>query len=189
MAGKKHGPWTIKERLLKYQNHWVNVFEDQVVCPDGKEGIHTFIDLKTGSVVLPLDGDGHVYLTREFHYGVGRETIEVVAEGVEGKEKPLEVAQRGLKEELGIEAEEWIDLGKVYRFTTYMDNPTGLFLARKLRFSRQRLDSTETISMIKMKLEEAVEKVMNGEINSGMSMILILKAARYLKHERAKPRK
>lgn len=181
---KPHGPWKIKERVLKYQNLWVKVYEDQVLRPDGKEGIHIFIDLKKGGAVLPLDEEGYVYLTKEFHYGVGRETIEVVAGGLEAGEDPLATAKRELQEELGITAKEWIELGKVYRFTTYMDNPSWLFLARKLTFAKQKLDASETVKVMKVKFIDAVQMVMDGRIDNSMSEILILKAARYLEQDK-----
>lgn len=178
---QKHGLWTIKERQLKYSNPWVKVYEDQVIRPDGKEGSHVFFDLKKGSAVLPIDEEGYVYLTKEFHYGVGRETIEVVAGGLEPGETPLQTAKRELREELGITAKEWIDLGRVYRFTTYMDNPSWLFLAKKLTFARPELDASETVKVVKVKFEEALQMVMDGRIDNSMSVILMLKAARYLK--------
>lgn len=173
-------PWKIKERQLKYQNPWVKVYEDLVLRPDGKEGTHVFFDLKKGSAVLPLDEEGYVYLTKEFHYGVGRETIEVMAGGMELGETPLQTAKRELREELGITAKEWVELGKVYRFTTYMDNPSWLFLARKLTFAKQKLDASETVKVVRLKFEEALQMVVDGRIDNSMSVILILKAARYL---------
>lgn len=183
---KPHGPWKIKKRQVKYKNPWVKVYEDQVLRPDGKEGTHVFFDLKKGSAVLPIDEEGNVYLTKEFHYGVGRETIEVVAGGLESGETPLQTAKRELQEELGISAKEWIDLGRVYRFTTYMDNPSWLFLARKLTLTKQKLDASETVKVMKVKFEEALQMVMDGRIDNSMSVILILKAARYLQQEQQK---
>lgn len=178
---KSHGPWKIKKRTLKYTNPWIKVYEDKVVRPDGKKGIHVFIDLKKGAAVLPIDEQGYVYLTKEFHYGIGEYTLEVMGGGIEDGETPLAAAQRELKEELGITAQKWTPLGPVDRFTTYMHCRTWLFLAKGLSFGPKNLEGSETTEIIKMKFDDALRMVMNCEIKNSISQISILKAARLLK--------
>ncbi|HLC71648.1 MAG TPA: NUDIX hydrolase [Candidatus Nanoarchaeia archaeon] len=180
---KPHGPWTIKNRELKYENPWIKVYEDKVIRPDKKEGIHIFIDLKKGVAVLPMDEKGNIYLTREFHYGVGEYTLEVVSGGIDMNETPLEAARRELQEELGISAQKWIELGPVDRFTTYMNCRAWLFLAQGLSFNEKHPEGSETASTVKMKFKDAVKKVMEGEIVNSMSQILILKAVQHSRQE------
>ncbi|HEX7456470.1 MAG TPA: NUDIX hydrolase [Candidatus Nanoarchaeia archaeon] len=177
---KEHGPWKIKDTVVKYKNPWVQVDEDQVIRPDGKPGAHVVVRMKPGLSVLPLDDKGYVYLTDEFHYGIGKNSVEVVSGGINTDEKPLDAAKREVAEELGIEAEEWISLGLVNPFTTVVVSPASLFLARKLSFKRSKQEGTETIKVVKVKFEEAVEMVMKSEITHGPSCVLILKARQYL---------
>lgn len=40
---KKHGPWIIKETVLKYKNPWIEVRENQVTRPEGNAGIFEMI--------------------------------------------------------------------------------------------------------------------------------------------------
>jgi len=178
---RKHGPWLIKKTVRKYKNPWIEVSEDQVIRPDGKSGIFGVVKMKPGISVLPLDNNGFVYLTEEFHYAIGQNSIEVVSGAIENNEKPLNAAKRELKEELGIEAEEWIDLGLINPFTTVIKSPAYLFLARKLKFTQANPEGTEVIKLIKVKLNKAVEMVMDSEITHGPSCALILKANEYLK--------
>ncbi len=84
-----------------------------MIRPDGAPGTHCIVQLLHGVSVLAVDDDGMAHLTEEFHYAVGRATIEVVSGGIEAGEEPLAAAQRELREELGITAGEWIDLGVV----------------------------------------------------------------------------
>jgi 8-oxo-dGTP pyrophosphatase MutT (NUDIX family) len=142
------------------------------------------------SLVVPLprdrarkDEDRHVYLTEEFHYAVGRTTIEAVSGGVEPGEDALATARRELQEEIGIEAEEWTDLGTVDPFTASIVSPTRLYLARKLRFGEQSPEGTEQIRCVGMPLDEAVRMVLESEITHGPSCVLILKAARMVERE------
>jgi ADP-ribose pyrophosphatase len=108
-----NGPWKIKESQEKYKNSWISVREDKVVRPDGKDGIFGVVEILEGVSVLPLDSDGYVYLTDEFHYAVEKNSIEVVSGAIDKNEKPLDAAKRELKEETGILAKKWTNLGIV----------------------------------------------------------------------------
>jgi ADP-ribose pyrophosphatase len=168
----QHGPWQILKSHEVYRDAWIAVRKDDVVRPDGKPGTHSVVTLKPGVTVLAIDDDDNVYLTEEFHYGVGRITIEAVSGGIEPDESHLETAKRELREELGIEADEWIDLGIVDPFTASVVSPTQLYLARKLRFGDQAPEGTEHIKCVKMKLAEAVQGVIDSEITHGPSCVL-----------------
>ena len=135
---KQHGPWQIVDSSEVYRDPWLSVRKDDVIRPDGKPGTHSVVDLKPGVTVLAVDDDGNVYLTEEFHYAVGRVTIEAVSGGIEVDESPLQTAQRELREELGIVTEEWIDLGVVDPFTSGVVSPTRIYLARGLQFVEHR---------------------------------------------------
>jgi len=178
---KTNGPWKIKESLEKYKNFWMRVSEDKVIQPDGKDGIVGVVEMRKGVSVLPMDDDGYVYLTDQFRYLMEKNIIETVSGAMEDNEKPLDTAKRELKEELGIEAQDWIDLGLMDPFTTAVKSPHKIFLAKKLTFGEDHQEGTENIKMVKVKLEEAVKMVMDNVITNGPSSVLILKADKYLK--------
>jgi len=172
---RNHGPWTILESRTVYHDPWVDVRRDDVIRPDGALGTHAVVSLKPGVSVLLMDDDEHVYLTDEFHYGVGRNTLEVVSGGMESGEDPLECAQREAQEELGISASEWTDLGLFDPFTTIVNSPAHLYLARRLTFGAANPDGTENIRCVKVPFSEAVAMVMDGRITHGPSSVAILK--------------
>lgn len=178
---RKNGPWTIKETIPKYKNPWIEVKEDQVIRPDGKPGIFGIVNMKPGISVLPLDDQGFVYLTDEFHYAIEQDSIEVVSGAIDENEKPLDAAKRELEEELGIKAEEWLELGIVNPFTTVIKSPSYLFLARNLKFIKSNQEGTENIKLIKVKFYDAVKMVMESKITHGPSCVLIFKANKFLK--------
>ncbi|MFN0054291.1 MAG: NUDIX domain-containing protein [Planctomycetales bacterium] len=184
---KPHGPWTILESQSVYRDSWIELRRDEVVRPDGQPGTHVVVFLRRGVSVLLLDDEGSVYLTDEFHYGVGRNTLEVVSGGREGDEDPLLCAQREAEEELGISARQWISLGSVDALTTILNSPAQLYLARGLTFGDSRPEGTEQIRCVKVPLTEAVEMVMDGRITHGASCVLILKTKLYLERELASP--
>ncbi|MFH1630761.1 MAG: NUDIX hydrolase [Candidatus Aenigmatarchaeota archaeon] len=179
---KKRGPWLVNKSEIKYKNPWMEVVEDHVIRPDGKDGIFGTVKLQPGVGILSIDDQGFVYLTEEFHYAVDRTTIEIACGAIENNESLLGAAKRELKEELGITAEEWISLGSIDQATTTINAPIHLFLARQLTFGEPNPDSNEIIKLVKISLHEAVNMVMDSRITQAASCALILKANKFLKN-------
>lgn len=102
---KTNGPWKIKESKEKYQNHWMKVYEDKVVRPDGKDGVCGIVKMLDGVCILPIDDLGYIYLIEQFRYALGKNTIEVAGGSIKKSEKKENVAKRELKEETGIESD------------------------------------------------------------------------------------
>jgi ADP-ribose pyrophosphatase YjhB (NUDIX family) len=177
---KRKGEWTVKKTSEKFTCDFFKVFEDEVLQPDGKPGSYATITMKPGVNILPVDDQENVYLTSQFRYAVDKNCLEVTAGGVEEGEEPLASAKREASEELGIEAEEWTDLGLVDVDTSLVNAPAYQFLARKLKFGEPDQEGVENIKSIKMSLKEAVGKVMSGEITHAPSCLLIMKANLFL---------
>jgi ADP-ribose pyrophosphatase len=177
---KQHGPWQIVESNEKYRDPWVTLTRDEVIRPDGKPGSYVVVNLKPGVCVLALDEADNVYLTREFHYGVGRITVEAVSGGIDAGEDPLVSAKRELQEEVGIQAADWIDLGQTDPFTANVISPTAMYLAQQLTFGQTDQEGTEIIERVKCPFADAIDWVMNGRITHSPSCVTILKAARWL---------
>jgi ADP-ribose pyrophosphatase len=172
---ERHGPWRILARKQVYRDPWIGVERHEVIRPDGAPGTHCVVRLLNGVSVLAMDDEENVYLTEEFHYGVGRTTLEVVSGGIDDGEDPRAAAERELREELGITAGEWIDLGVCDPFTSIVVSPTRLFLARRLTFGLTTPEGTERIFARKFPLDQAVQMVLDSRITHGPSCVLILK--------------
>lgn len=171
---KPHGPWGIKSTQQIYRDPFVELTLDQVIRPDGDDGQHVVVHIKPGVCVIAVDEHRNVLLTKEFHYAVGRDSIEAVSGGVEANEEPDETAKRELQEELGIEAETWKFLTTVDPFTTIMTSPTRLYLATNLSEVATAPEGTEQIQRITIPLSEAVEMVSSGQITHAPSCVAIL---------------
>lgn len=176
----QRGPWQVLRTHEVYSDPWVRLTKDDVIRPDGKPGTHTVTRFKDGVSVLPLDADGFVYLTEEFHYAVNRRNWEVISGGVETGEEFLSAAVRELREEVGLVAARWTPLGITDPFTTQALAPVTMYLAEGLSFVEAAPEGTEVIRRVRVALTEAVEMVMRSEITHAPSCVLILKAARHL---------
>lgn len=171
-----------------YQNPWISVHEDHVIRPGGQQGIFGIVTMKAGASVLPITDDLQTFLTSEYKYAVGRTTLEVVSGAIEAGESPLEAGKREPEEELGIQAEEWVDMGCIDPFTTVVSSPNHMFVAMGLNWTSQKLDEGEVLSIVKMSFAEALASVMRGDITHGASCVVILKTSRLLQSRGLLPR-
>jgi len=181
--GRKQGPWTVESSERLYADEFAEVWVDEVSRPGVEPSRRVTMRMKPGVAALAVDEEGFAHLVRTFRYAVGKECVEVVQGGTEEGEEPLRAARRELKEELGIEAEEWTDFGLVDAVTSQVYAPARLFLARGLTFGEPDTEATESLEPVKVKFDEAVRLVMDGEITQGISCTLILKAERLLRGE------
>ena len=173
---KSHGPWKIKQTNQIYSDEFVSLWVDQVMQPDGQDGQHVVVSIKPGVCVLAIDRDNLLHLTREFHYAVGRESIEAVSGGIEPGESPDEAARRELQEELGLEAQSWRCPTTVDPFTTIMVSPTRIYFASELTAVARSLEGTEKIEAVVLPLDEAVSRIWSGEITHAPTCVAILLA-------------
>ena len=172
---RRHGPWTITNSTKVYEDPWIRLDHDKVIRPDGLAGTYSTVILKAGVTVIALDDRDNVHLTSEFHYAVGRVTLEGVSGGIEPGEQPLETAERELVEELGIVAGRWSSLGTCDPFTAAIRSPVDLFLAEQLTFTAVRPEGTELIERGSLTLGDAIEHVLDGRITHAPTCIALLK--------------
>ncbi|MEZ6061506.1 MAG: NUDIX hydrolase [Planctomycetaceae bacterium] len=174
MLGQPHGPWRVLKTSDVYSDPWMHVTKDDVVRPDGKHGTYSVLRLKPGVCVLAVQDDS-VYLTEEFHYAVGRVTLEAVSGGRDDDEPAIECAKRELQEELGVQAGTWTELGVVDPFTASVVSPTALFVATDLTFGQPAQEGTEQIRCVRLSVKETYDAVRTGRITHAPSCIAILR--------------
>ena len=170
---RKHGPWTIVETREVYSDPWIVVKRDEVIRPDGEPGTYGTVRLKSGVTVLALDEDRQVHLTREFHYAVGRDTLEAVSGGIEDDEPAQLAAERELAEELGLKARRWTHLGRLDPFTSAIHSTVDLYLAEDLEKGPTNPEGTELIEHVIMGLDEAAALI-GDEITHSPTCVLLL---------------
>lgn len=170
-------PFEVLSSHTVYENPWIRVQEDRTAYPTGRTGIYGIVHLKPGVTVLALDANQNAYLTREYRHALGTSSLELVSGGIEPHESPLDAAQRELREELGIVADQWQALGCINPFTAVVNSPAWLFVARGLRFGTANPDPEEHITLSVVPFAEAMAMVTDGRISHGASCVTILKVA------------
>lgn len=180
MPAERIGPYERLSTREIYRNPWIRLRADEVIRPGGLRGEFAVLEMKAGCSILAVDDDQFVYLVEEYKYGIERLTLEAPSGGFDDGETPLQTAKRELHEEAGIEAAEWTPLGSIHPFTTAVNSPVYLFLARKLRVGAQSPDPGEVLQVVKMPFAELIDRIMSGDVDHGPTCALALKAARVL---------
>jgi 8-oxo-dGTP pyrophosphatase MutT (NUDIX family) len=173
---RHNGPWIIKQTTEPYRNSFVTVFHDDVIQPDGEHGTYATVTLKAGVAILAVRDDDQVVLVRQFRYALGRESLEVVSGTCDGDEEAHEAARRELREEVGLTATDWMDVGMCDMDTSIVRCPVQLFLARGLSATESAREGTESMETVIIPFEEAIRQVLGGGITHSPSCVLLLKA-------------
>ena len=82
-------PWTTRASRVVYENPWITVREDDVVRPDGGDGIYGVITTRVATGVVAMTDDDRVVLVNDTPDVVAG-TLEWTA-GVESGTHPFEI--------------------------------------------------------------------------------------------------
>lgn len=159
-----------------YRNPFLAVEAHEIVHPGGAPGEHALIVTPPASAVLLADG-GDLLFTRQPRFGAQAEVLEVVKGGAEPGETPLECAQRETREELGIVAAHWTDLGRLYEIPSLMNDPVSLFLAHGIEHVEvePEADAIETIELVRIPQDVAIAAAAGGKINDAVTVAALLR--------------
>ncbi len=138
--------------------------------------------------IFPISRNLEIYLVSQFRPMLNKKTLEAIAGYIEKNETALEAAKRELKEEGGIVASHWEEMAKVEMAASVFKGRLHLFLARDIELGEPQPTETEDdIQLVKLRLGDAVNKVMHGEINHTDSMIGILMLENLRVQKKLKP--
>ena len=158
----------------------IKVQRDQAELENGAVVTRELVIHPGGVCIVPVNENGEVYLVKQFRYPFQEVLTEVPAGKLEFGENHRDAGLRELKEETGAECENFEYLGVMYPSVAYLTEKIHMYLATGLKFDKQSLDEDEFLDVIKVKLSNAVDMVLNGEIKDGKTQTAILLAARKL---------
>ncbi len=166
--------WKVISQKSILKAKFLNVKEIELENSTGKRKIHHEAERTPAVSVFPLTDRYEIYLISQYRSMLKKTVLEAVAGYMEKNETTVAAARRELKEETGMEAQQLEEIARVQMAGSVFKGAVNLFLAKGLEMGENKLDEDEEIAVVKMPLNEAVEKVMTGEINHSSSMIGIL---------------
>ncbi|HSW96205.1 MAG TPA: NUDIX hydrolase [Candidatus Saccharimonadales bacterium] len=150
------------------------VIEKEIELQNGKKLIHHNVERHPTVLIFPITPNYELYLIKEYRYMLGKTVLEATAGFINPQENILAAAKRELKEETGIAAIQWEKLTTIEMASSVIHSQSHLFLAKELELGKAEPEEDEIIEVVKMPLEEAVKKVMTGEINSSSTIAGIM---------------
>lgn len=155
--------------------------KDTVRLPNGDTAPREMIVHMGAVCVVPVTEDGQVYVERQFRYPLGQVITEIPAGKLDSNtEDILQAAKRELREETGLTADRWTELGLYYPAAAYSDEVITMYLAQGLHRGAQELDADEFLDVELLPMEQLVRDIMDGKVPDGKTQVAVLKAARML---------
>lgn len=183
MTGVAENPWRTKSSRMVYANPWIRVREDQVVRPDGGDGIYGVVEIRPSVGIVAVNHRNEIALVGQWRYALNRRSLEIPRGGSHaGETDMLAVAQRELAEEAGVVAGRWEPLGAVDVCNGVTDDVQSLFLATHLSATEMKLDPEEDITVRWLPFQESIKMALDGRITEVCSVAAILRVA--VRHSR-----
>ena len=177
MENELIGNWKRKSRQKTYSNNWISVYHDQVVNPNGGEGIYGVVHFKNLAIgVIPIDENGFTWLVGQHRYPQNKFSWEIPEGGGPLGIEPLASAKRELQEEVGLAANSWQLILEMDLSNSVSDEAAMIFIAKDLYEVGATPEETEELEIKHLPFEDAYEMVLRGEITDSMSVAGILKA-------------
>ncbi|MCK5396116.1 MAG: NUDIX hydrolase [Gammaproteobacteria bacterium] len=169
-------PWKPQTSKKIYDNPWLSLYEDKVINPGGGISHYGKISFKNLAIgIIPLDENNNTWLVGQYRYVPDCYSWEIPMGGGALNINPLESAKRELKEETGLFANDWQELMRLHTSNSVTDERGLIYVAQDLTQGETAFEETEDLLIQKLPLEEAIERVLNGEITDAISVAGLLK--------------
>lgn len=156
-------------------------YQDTMLVPNGNVTRWDLIDNRGAAAVVAVREDGKILMVRQYRNPLERETLEIPAGGLNGREEPTDAAaMRELREETGYICDHVELLNSIYTTVAFCNEKIDIYLARDLRPGRQCLDEDEDINVEAYSVGELKQMIFECRIQDSKTICGILTyAARY----------
>ena len=169
-------PWQTLGSRIVYANSWLRLREDTVIRPDGQEGIYGVVEMRPSVGIVAVSDADEVALVTQWRYTLDRMSTEIPTGGTEPSDRDLlTAARRELREETGLSARRWRELGSIDNSNGVSTDDAHMFLATGLEQGADAQDAEEQIVLSWLPFDQAVAEVLNGSITESVSVAALLK--------------
>ena len=158
-----------------YEGHILHVEKWTVTCPNGRQAPRELVLHKGAAAVIHVYPNGDTLLVRQYRVAADRITLEIPAGKLEKGEEAEICGRRELAEETGARAKKFVSLGRLYPSPGYCAEIIYMYAACGLSFGEQNLDEDEFLNVKRIKLEEAVNMVLENKITDAKTQAALLK--------------
>lgn len=165
----------------KYSGWVFNVRRDRVCTPANQQIDVDIVEHANAVTIIPLDGQGQIWLVRQYRHAAGQELLELPAGKLEDAELPEVCAQREIREEIGMAADRLEELGNFYLAPGYSTEFMHVYLATGLHPAPLPGDEDEFLSVVAYPIEQVFEMVNSGQLLDAKSLAALLLLREHLR--------
>ena len=153
----------------------IDYYQDTMLIPNGNVAKWDLIDHKGAAAVVAVRDDGKLLMVRQYRNALERETLEIPAGGLNGREEPTDqAAKRELEEETGYTCDKLELLNSIYTTVAFCNEKIDIYLARNLKLGKQHLDEDEYLNVEAYSLEELKQMIYDCKIQDSKTICAIM---------------
>lgn len=153
---------------------YMEVFNDRVRAPDGKEMSYTFYKSSDIIIVVPFLDQKRLVMIRQYRYPLGKVMLEFPAGHIEKGEAPLATAKRELEEETGYRAKSMKQVYSYHPSVSKSRQVVHVFKATGLVPGETRHDSTEEIDVETVGVADLEKMIRRQEVENAGTLVAYL---------------
>jgi ADP-ribose pyrophosphatase len=175
-----------KNSLPIYRCRVFDVFEEDVLLPNGRHFTMSWIDHRPTIAVVPINPDGKLVLIHQYRHATGGMLLEIPAGTFDRDGEGAEAcAQRELAEEAGFRAGRLVQLFEGYLVPGYGNEYMYFFLALDLVPATLPADEDEYIEVMTASFDEACRMIREKKIVDVKTALGIQMARDYLERQKS----
>ncbi|MDD5016400.1 MAG: NUDIX hydrolase [Atribacterota bacterium] len=165
-----------------FRGRIINLRQDKVKLPDGRESIREIVEHPGAVIVLALTNDDKIVMIRQFRKPADEVLWELPAGKIEPGEDLKNCALRELEEETGYYSRKIKKLITFFSTPGFCNEKLTLFLAEDLEKRNKNEDADEFIEVELINPKEAIKLVQKNIIKDAKTIIGILYFALSIEH-------
>lgn len=163
------------KRELVAKGAIIDYYQDTMLIPNGNMAKWDLIDHKGAAAVVAVRDDGKLLMVRQYRNALERETLEIPAGGLNGRDEPTDqAAMRELEEETGYTCDHVELLVSIYTTVAFCNEKIDIYLAQDLKPGHQHLDEDEYLNVEAYDLEELKRMVFEGKLQDSKTICAIM---------------
>lgn len=173
-------PFTILGKDKQYHGHAFDVAKVHAKLPNGKERDYDLVQHADSIAIVPVDEAGRIHFVSQYRIGSESDLLELPAGVIETGETPLECAEREIREEIGMAADEMRPLGGFYLAAGYANEFMTVFLAQGLYKAPLTPDADEFLNLVSFSIQETYNMAREGKFADSKSLAALFLAEKFL---------
>ncbi len=175
-----YGPEVVLQTRYPFEGRIVRVRVEEVRLPSGRLATREIVEHRGAVAMVPVTGDGHLLLVRQYRRALDAWTLEIPAGTLEEGESVEACVERELAEEVGMEAGRVEPLLSFFPSPGFLTERVSIYLCTDLRPRPSGPGEEEGMEVVRIGLD-AARAMIGREICDAKSIIGVLLASERLR--------